>query len=244
MSIGSRIKERRNELKITQEELAKQIGVTKGAIANYENEVSKPKIELMYKLFEALDCDANYLHQDDMLAGAYSNKATPKEFEDIIKKYRKLDKAGQELVNVVIDKEVERVEKYGLLKENISNAHTSSTKSIIHIKDLVSAGTGKFILDDLPPELIEIPDIPKYKNVNYAITVKGDSMEDKFYDGDIALVEKGGDVEYGDIGIFVIDSEGYIKKCTPDGLESLNKKYKTIKPTSEVVCMGKVVGRL
>ena len=60
MSIGSRIKELRIKRGITQEELAQQIGVTKGAIGNYENEVSSPKIELMYKLFEALDCDANY----------------------------------------------------------------------------------------------------------------------------------------------------------------------------------------
>ena len=59
MSIGSRIKELRIKRGITQEELAQQIGVTKGAIGNYENEVSSPKIELMYKLFEALDCDAN-----------------------------------------------------------------------------------------------------------------------------------------------------------------------------------------
>ena len=35
MSIGSRIKELRIKNKITQEELAKKIGVTKGAIANY-----------------------------------------------------------------------------------------------------------------------------------------------------------------------------------------------------------------
>ena len=53
MSIGSRIKELRIKRGITQEELAQQIGVTKGAIGNYENEVSSPKIELMYKLFDA-----------------------------------------------------------------------------------------------------------------------------------------------------------------------------------------------
>lgn len=43
MGIGKRIKELRNESNLTQEELAKKIGVTKGAIANYENETSHPK---------------------------------------------------------------------------------------------------------------------------------------------------------------------------------------------------------
>lgn len=65
MSIGSRIKEARKNLKVTQEELASMIGVTKGAIANYENEVSTPRVELMFKLFEVLKCDANFLYQDD-----------------------------------------------------------------------------------------------------------------------------------------------------------------------------------
>lgn len=66
MSIGSRIKEARIKNGLTQEDLASSIGVTKGAIANYENGVSTPKVELLFKLFTALNCDANYLYQDDM----------------------------------------------------------------------------------------------------------------------------------------------------------------------------------
>ena len=94
MSIGSRIKELRIKRGLTQEELARQIGVTKGAVANYENEVSSPKIELMYKLFDALQCDANHLHQDDMKSNVYRDSSTPEEFENIIKKYRTLDEPG------------------------------------------------------------------------------------------------------------------------------------------------------
>ncbi len=109
MSIGSRIKELRTKNNITQEELAKKIGVTKGAIANYENEVSSPKIELMYKLFETLHCDANYLYQDDMQE-LYKDKSTPEEFETIIKKYRSLDTFGQETVSITLDRECKRVE--------------------------------------------------------------------------------------------------------------------------------------
>lgn len=66
MSIGSRIKEARKHRSLTQEELALSIGVTKGAIANYENEVSVPKIDLLIKLMQTLDVDANYLYQDDV----------------------------------------------------------------------------------------------------------------------------------------------------------------------------------
>ena len=109
MSIGSRIKELRIKRGLTQEELARQIGVTKGAVANYENEVSSPKIELMYKLFDALQCDANYLHQDDMKSNVYRDSSTPEEFENIIKKYRTLDEHAKDMVDMVLEKEAERM---------------------------------------------------------------------------------------------------------------------------------------
>lgn len=111
MSIGSRIKELRIKRGLTQEELARQIGVTKGAVANYENEVSSPKIELMYKLFDVLQCDANYLHQDDMKSNVYRDSSTPEEFENIIKKYRALDEHGKDMVDMVLEKESERMDQ-------------------------------------------------------------------------------------------------------------------------------------
>lgn len=62
MKISDRLKEARIRAGMTQEELAKKIGVTKGAIANYENGVSVPKIEFLYPLMEALGIDANFVY--------------------------------------------------------------------------------------------------------------------------------------------------------------------------------------
>ena len=62
MKIADRLKEARLRLGMTQEELAKKIGVTKGAIANYENGVSLPKVEFLYPLMEALGIDANFVY--------------------------------------------------------------------------------------------------------------------------------------------------------------------------------------
>lgn len=76
MSIGSRIKEARMNKKLTQEELAQRIGVTKGAIANYENQVSVPKLDILLKLMDCLECDANYIYQDEMRLGAQKKPAT------------------------------------------------------------------------------------------------------------------------------------------------------------------------
>lgn len=62
MDMGTRIRDARIAKKLTQEELAKMIGVTKGSIAHYEKNVSVPKVELLYPLMAALDVDANYLY--------------------------------------------------------------------------------------------------------------------------------------------------------------------------------------
>lgn len=73
MSIGSRIKVARREKKLTQEQLAQQCGVTKGAISNYENDVSTPDVEKLSAIMECLGVDPNYIYQDFFL----QNKNTP-----------------------------------------------------------------------------------------------------------------------------------------------------------------------
>lgn len=84
MSIGFRIKEARKSLGITQTTLAEKIGVTKGAIANYENEVSVPKVDLLYKLMQVLNVDANYLYQDEMQSNHGTKKVALEKIENDI----------------------------------------------------------------------------------------------------------------------------------------------------------------
>lgn len=66
MSIGQRLKDARIARNMTQEELAAAAGVTKGAIGNYETEVSSPKDSILIKLMDILRVDANYIYQDYM----------------------------------------------------------------------------------------------------------------------------------------------------------------------------------
>ena len=66
MSIGHRLKEARLARHMKQEELAAAVGVTKGAIGNYETEVSSPKDSILIKLMDVLQVDANYIYQDYM----------------------------------------------------------------------------------------------------------------------------------------------------------------------------------
>ena len=52
MGIGKRLKEAREKSGLTQEELARKIGVTGSAITNYEKETSHPKEPVMYALMD------------------------------------------------------------------------------------------------------------------------------------------------------------------------------------------------
>ncbi len=106
MGIGYRIKEAREIQGLTQTELGKLVGVTGSAITNYENETSHPKEAIMYKLFDALQVDANYLFQDEM-GSNYPMKVSYSEMEHI-KKYRSLDSHGKEMVDFTLLKEWER----------------------------------------------------------------------------------------------------------------------------------------
>lgn len=107
MSFASRLKEQRVRMGLTQMQLADALGVSKGAVGNYEIGTSSPKAENLYQLFNILQCDANYLFQDEMRE-LRNNNATPYEMENIIKKYRTLDGYGKDAVHAILDVEYNR----------------------------------------------------------------------------------------------------------------------------------------
>lgn len=235
MGIGKRIKEARERLGMTQNELADLVGVTGSAITNYEKETSHPKEPIMYKLFDALQVDANYLFQDVVNVPKKMNDVTFSEFEHI-KKYRDLDDHGKEIVDIILEKEHERCK--------VAPAQSAPGRIIQYYHRLASAGNGQFVFDDLPADLIEIPDNPEYKDVKYAISVNGSSMEPLYHDGDILLVKPAEDVPVGKIGIFLVDGQSYVKKRGKDKLISINKNFEDIPLNEDSECLGEVVDRL
>ena len=156
----------------------------------------------------------------------------------IIKKYRELDIHGRDMVDTVIEKEYERCTAV-IEEEN---------PEIIQIKLSqlpASAGTGV----DLSEENYQIMSIRASdlaRQADFAVRVSGDSMETTFYDGDILLIESMPFINKGDIGIFVLNGDGYVKEYGGDRLISHNKKYPDIRLTEHdvVICSGRVIGVL
>lgn len=121
MGIGRRIKSRREDLKLTQAELANKVGVTPSSITNYESDTSHPKEAILYKLFESLKCDANYLFQDEMKN--YGGIDDPDK-QRLINNYDKLNLVGrQKLVDYSADLVVNPANT-----EPFELVHTSTTK--------------------------------------------------------------------------------------------------------------------
>lgn len=234
MSINSRIKERREELGLSRNELADIIGVTPSAIANYENGISSPKIELLFKLFHALKCDANYLYQDEMTTLSENNFSLSISEQEHIKKYRSLDTHGKELVDMVLNKECQRPTEFVQILPPIM---------VPYYGHIASAGTGQFVFDDIPPEMIEIENCMENMHVDFAIGVNGNSMEPTYSDGDTLLIKKQDSINVGEIGIFMIDGEAFVKELGNGVLISHNKDYED-KPIDEnTICLGKVIGK-
>lgn len=108
MGLSNRLRERREQLGLTQGEVASLLGITPGAVGNYENGVSTPKADILFKVFDALKCDANYLFQDEMKNLTAEDSATPDEMEKLVKKYRELDTHGKKMVDFTLNEEWER----------------------------------------------------------------------------------------------------------------------------------------
>ena len=254
MSFGSRLRDKRNELNITQPQLAKMLGVSQSAVGSWETDVNSPRATLLYDLFDILHCDANYLFQDETRE-LYKNEASPEEFEKLVKPYRNLVDYGRETIDMAMVRETGRVKQL----QEIQPPLGSPTATIIEIQPRpvadvrlteyfhsASAGNGIFILGNESSEKICVPATPENEIVDYVIKVAGDSMEPDYHDGDNVMVSQRVEMRHGDVGIFVVNGKAYIKEYGETELISRNPDSPNIKIAEydNIVCMGKVVGRL
>lgn len=106
MAFKDRLKEARLSKKLTQEQVAKQIGVAKSTFTGYEKGNSEPNMLNISKIMEVLNVDANFLFQDEVkkTAQIFANI----EEKEILEKYRALDAHGKEMVDFTLSKEWER----------------------------------------------------------------------------------------------------------------------------------------
>ncbi len=269
MNYIDRIKKIKSEKKITNDRLSELTGIPLGTLSKILAGISdSPKLANMISIANALDCSLDYI-VSGIPQNMHNYTLSPEEIT-VIEDYRALDRFGQEMTKMVIAKEGERVQatvtpelvirQSGIQKGSVSKKETATILSPIStasrssgfgkkpmlLYDLpVSAGPGVY-LDDTCADEIYVPDNEKTQLADFALRISGNSMEPKYHDGDILLVQDTDSVEVGELGIFILDGNGYFKKYGGDCLISLNPEYGEIllKEYAEAVCCGRVVGRL
>lgn len=124
----------------------------------------------------------------------------------------------------------------------------STVKTIIipFYRTPASAGTGSWLSDETPVEYTNVPKTEKTSAADFMLEVRGDSMQPKFSDGDRVLVQSSQSIYEGEIGVFILNNESYIKKMGRGELISLNPAYESIKLNDfdNVSCAGKVIGTI
>ena len=228
-AIGLRIKEARLAKNLKQEELAERIGAkSSAAVSSWEVGKAKPDCVTLIRICEVLNISPN------QVLGVNINVDTPSLNEwAILHKYRDIDEIGKDAVSAVLDAEYRRVAK----------PKKARLLRLDYYAYPASAGTGTF-LDNETPEDIFVKESSEAEDADYVIPISGDSMEPTYHTEDKVFVEKCDSIEEGEIGIFIINGEVFIKELGKNCLISHNVKYKPIKlgSSDSVYCCGRVLG--
>ncbi len=240
--IGSILMQLRERAGKSREEVAELLGKSVKTVGHWETGYAQPDANTLFLLCTIYGADLN-----DSFGFPSSSKKAPSISDEAIKlakDYDDLDHWGQKQVRSTADIEAARVadeRRQGRQGETIKNNVT-----YIPFQCSVqpaSAGTGTY----LGPEAFEIIHVRENdltRRAAFGVPVQGDSMEPRYHNGDILIVEGAEEIEPGEIGIFTIDGEGYVKELGEGELISLNPEYDPIPINESIRCHGRVIGIL
>ena len=200
-----KLKARRKELKLTQSEIAEQLGISFQAYSAWERGVKKPSKEKVAQLEKILKVAKGYFTQIEIVR----------------------------LYNSLSNKEKEKVVLYARNLAQEEQAQKVSTMPVqlyeYRIYERMSAGIGASVYDDQNFDTVYFNEELAH---DFASWVSGDSMEPKYQNGSVALIRETGFDYDGAVYAVVCSNQTYIKRVyrEEDGLRlvSINPKYKDI----------------
>ena len=200
-----KLKARRKELKLTQKEIAEQLGISFQAYSAWERGVKEPSKEKVSQLEEILKVPKGYFTQIE-----------------IVRLYNSLSNKGKEKVIVYARNlaQEEQAKKVVAMPEKLFE---------YHVYERMSAGIGASVYDDRNFDTVYFNEELAH---DFASWVSGDSMEPKYQNGSVALIRETGFDYDGAVYAVVCNNQTYIKRVyrEEDGLRlvSINPKYKDI----------------
>ena len=200
-----KLKARRKELKLTQKEIAEQLGISFQAYSAWERGVKEPSKEKVFQLENILKVAKGYFTQIE-----------------IVRLYHSLSKQGQEKVVLYARNlsQEEQAYKVTAMPERLYE---------YRVYERMSAGIGASVYDDQDFDTVYFNEELAH---DFASWVSGDSMEPKYQNGSVALIRETGFDYDGAVYAVVCNNQTYIKRVyrEENGLRlvSINPKYKDI----------------
>lgn len=236
---------------LSQKEFASKLGAPPSRVSSWETGANSTDIDTLFKICEILNVSIN-----DMME-VYPNANVMLSYleQEHIKKYRFISTHspdGANVVDTVLDREHAIAEKLKEQAEKIQKVNiefsSKTMRPMAYYQRMASAGSGEYLFNDIPTDVIEVPDTPLSRRANFVLGVNGDSMETTYFDGDKVLVKKAQDVPIGAIGVFLREGECFIKEAGKDRLISHNKdkeRYPDIIPDERRIdTVGIVLGKI
>ncbi|MFK8242849.1 MULTISPECIES: XRE family transcriptional regulator [unclassified Facklamia] len=221
--LGSVIREIRKSKRMTQADLAKKTGFKQNTISNHENgNRSLDELDIA-KYAEALDLTPQALFD-------YGTKSPTSTLTLINDTASQLNEDRQVNVLEYAEDQLEEQNKIIHLDEiRELYADYQTQYEDVDLYGGASAGTGVELFDEVI-ETIKYPaPVPVH---DIALKVLGDSMTPLFQDGEVIFIKKKQDINNGQIGVFIVNGQGYVKKLYKGPNEvkliSLNSHYKDI----------------
>ena len=200
-----KLKARRKELKLTQREIAEQLGISFQAYSAWERGVKEPSKEKVFQLENILKVPKGYFTQIE-----------------IVRLYHSLSKQGREKVVLYARNlaQEEQAQKVIAMPERLYE---------YRVYERMSAGIGASVYDDQNFDTVYFNEELAH---DFASWVSGDSMEPKYQNGSVALIRETGFDYDGAVYAVVCNNQTYIKRVyrEENGLRlvSINSKYKDI----------------
>lgn len=231
-NISKNIVKYREKAHLSQKELAKKLNTTPSRVSNWEQGSNCPTIDILFEVCKILNVSINDIY------GVYPESDMTLTFDEQqhIKKYRALTETSRQHVDTVLAWESEHSKELDYL----SKQNNFGCRVYTYMGKIACAGTG-FYYDEIPTNTIKAP---YCKGADFIIGVNGDSMEPDYHDGDRLYIEKVERLDIGEVGIFTMGNECYIKELGKTGLISKNPNYQNINGNGDIRLIGKVLGKV
>ncbi|HEE1571422.1 TPA: helix-turn-helix domain-containing protein [Staphylococcus aureus] len=235
-SFKDRLKQIMSERKISQSELSRRTGIGRNSISDYLNGKYEAKQDKVFELAKVLNVNEAWLMGFDI------SKNRKIENNDITSIYSKLTPPRQ---SNVLKYATNQLEEQNNDSDNLVDFNSYiQEKSEVDIYGCASAGIGERLYNEPISKEFVRGYVPAH---DIALKVNGDSMEPLFKNGQIIFIEKSHTIKDGQIGVFIINGDAYVKKVYVEDnrltLVSLNKKYKDLYfyDNESVRLVGKVI---